>query len=44
MEENISKFAGATGGEFLPKEEMVKIIKAVGRIPKQRSTLYEILD
>lgn len=44
IEENISKFAGASGGEFLPKEEIINVIKALGRIPKQRNTLYEILE
>ncbi len=44
MEENISKAAGATSGEFLPKEEMTRIIESAGRIPKQRDTLYNILD
>lgn len=44
MEENISRLAGAKSGEFLQKEEMIKIIEAVGRIPKQRDTLYNILD
>ena len=43
IEENISKFAGASG-EFLPKEEIIKMIRAMGRIPKQRDTLYKILD
>jgi len=44
MEENISKAAGATSGEFLPKEEMIRIIEAAGRIPKQRDTLYNLLS
>ncbi len=44
MEENISKAAGATSGEFLPKEEMIRLIEAAGRIPKQRDTLYNILS
>ncbi|RLI83153.1 MAG: 7,8-didemethyl-8-hydroxy-5-deazariboflavin synthase subunit CofH, partial [Archaeoglobales archaeon] len=44
MEENISKSAGATSGEFLPKDEIVRIIEAVKRVPKQRDTLYRILD
>ncbi len=43
MEENISKSAGATSGEFLPKEEMIRIIEATGRIPRQRDTLYNII-
>ncbi|HIP58513.1 MAG TPA: 7,8-didemethyl-8-hydroxy-5-deazariboflavin synthase subunit CofH [Archaeoglobus profundus] len=44
MEENISKAAGATSGEFLPVEEMIRIIESAGRIPKQRDTLYNIID
>ncbi len=44
IEENISKAAGSTSGEFLPKEEMIRIIEAVGRIPKQRDTLYKIIE
>ncbi len=44
MEENISKAAGATSGEFMPKEEMIRIIESAGRIPKQRDTLYNILS
>ena len=44
IEENISKSAGAVSGEFLPKEEMVRLIEGVGRIAKQRDTLYRILD
>ena len=44
MEENISKAAGATSGEFIPREEMIRIIEAAGRVPKQRDTLYNIID
>jgi FO synthase subunit 2 len=44
MEENISKSAGAVSGEFLPVEEIVKLIEGVGRIPKRRDTLYRVLD
>jgi len=44
MEENISKAAGATSGEFLPKEEMIRIIESAGRTPKQRDTLYNIIN
>ena len=43
MEENISKAAGATSGEFLPVDEMIRIIESAGRIPKQRDTLYNII-
>ncbi len=43
MEENISKSAGATSGEFLTVEEIVDLIEGVGRIPRQRDTLYNII-
>jgi len=43
MEENISKAAGATSGEFLPVEEMRRLIIAANRIPAQRDTLYNII-
>ena len=43
MEENISRLAGATSGEFLPKEEMEKLIVNAGRIPAERDTLYRII-
>ena len=43
MEENISKAAGATSGEFLPVEEMRQLIIAANRIPAQRDTLYNII-
>ncbi len=44
MEENISKAAGATSGEFIPVEELKAIIEVAGRIPRQRDTLYNIID
>ncbi len=43
MEENISKSAGAEFGEYLSPEEMIEIIKATGKRPAQRDTLYKIL-
>ena len=43
MEENISRLAGATSGEFLPREEIEKLIVNAGRIPAERDTLYRIL-
>jgi len=43
MEENISRAAGGTSGEYLPKEEIERLIKSVGRIPRQRDTLYNLL-
>ncbi len=44
IEENISRLAGSESGEFLPKEEIIELIEGVGRIPKQRDTLYRIVD
>ncbi|MCS7118667.1 MAG: 5-amino-6-(D-ribitylamino)uracil--L-tyrosine 4-hydroxyphenyl transferase CofH [Archaeoglobaceae archaeon] len=44
IEENISKSAGATSGEFLSPKELRELIKRAKRIPKQRDTLYRILD
>jgi len=43
IEENISKSAGAEYGEFLPPEEIIKIIKTAGKHPAQRETLYNII-
>ena len=43
MEENISKSAGAEYGEYLSPQEIISIIKAAGKRPAQRDTLYKIL-
>ncbi|GAH25385.1 unnamed protein product, partial [marine sediment metagenome] len=43
MEENISKSAGADFGEYLAPVEIIEIIKAAGKRPAQRDTLYKIL-
>jgi FO synthase len=43
MEESISRESGASHGENLPPEEMRRLIREMGRIPVQRSTVYEIL-
>jgi len=43
MEENISRSAGAEFGQYLAPEEIIKIIKAAGKKPAQRDTLYKIL-
>ncbi len=43
MEENISRSAGATTGQSLSVEEIVKIIRDLGRIPAQRTTTYQII-
>jgi len=41
MEDKISIAAGAAHGEHLPREGMSEIITNMGRIPKQRNTLYQ---
>ena len=43
MEENISRLAGATAGEYLPPEEFHQRIREVGRIPAERNTTYKLL-
>jgi FO synthase len=43
MEESISRESGSQHGENLPAEEMRRLIRAVGRTPVQRGTLYERL-
>ncbi len=43
MEENISRLAGATAGEYLPPEEFHERIRELGRIPAERNTTYRLL-
>lgn len=40
MEENISKSAGASNGEYMAPDELESLISGIGRIPQQRDTLY----
>jgi len=40
MEENISRLAGATSGQYLSPREFCERIREVGRIPAQRDTAY----
>src|SRR6202790_4429167 len=42
MEENISKAAGATFGEYVPPEEFRARIRSIGRVPAERTTTYKI--
>lgn len=44
MEENISKSAGAKSGEYLSKQALQTVIRAAGRTPRERTTLYKLLD
>jgi FO synthase len=40
MNESISRAAGASHGQELPPEGMEEAIRAAGRVPRQRTTLY----
>ncbi|AEF96831.1 5-amino-6-(D-ribitylamino)uracil--L-tyrosine 4-hydroxyphenyl transferase CofH [Methanotorris igneus] len=44
MEENISRAAGAEYGVSMSVEEIRNMIERIGRIPKERTTLYKILE
>lgn len=44
IEESISKSAGAEYGVYIPKYEIENMVRRIGRIPKERNTLYEILE
>src|SRR5437764_9017366 len=40
MEENISREAGATAGQYTSPEDFQSLIRQIGRIPAERNTLY----
>jgi 7,8-didemethyl-8-hydroxy-5-deazariboflavin synthase CofH subunit len=42
MEENISKAAGATFGEYVSPEQFRAMIRTIGRVAAERSTTYKI--
>jgi 7,8-didemethyl-8-hydroxy-5-deazariboflavin synthase CofH subunit len=44
MEESISREAGADAGEYTSVEEIERLIRSMGRIPRQRTTLYGSVD
>jgi FO synthase len=44
MEENISRMAGSQHGVRLEPSQLIEAARAGGRVPAQRSTLYEILE
>jgi FO synthase len=41
MNESISRAAGSEWGQELPPERMEALIRSAGRVPRQRTTLYE---
>jgi FO synthase len=44
MNESISRAAGAKHGQEVTPAEMAALIRAAGRIPVQRNTLYDVLE
>jgi FO synthase len=40
MNESISRAAGASHGQEMPPESMEEAIRTIGRVPRQRTTLY----
>ncbi len=44
MDENISRAAGAAHGQLATPEKLEDAIRAAGRIPARRNTVYEILE
>jgi FO synthase len=44
MEENISRMAGSQHGVRLEPEDLIGAARAAGRVPAQRTTLYEIVE
>ncbi len=44
MEESISREAGADSGEYTSAEELETMIRSMGRVPRQRNTVYDLID
>jgi FO synthase len=44
MEENISRMAGSQHGVRLEPEQLIEAARAAGRVPAQRTTLYELVE
>jgi FO synthase len=44
MEENISRMAGSRHGVRLEPEQLISAARRAGRLPAQRTTLYEIVE
>jgi 2-iminoacetate synthase ThiH len=42
MEENISKAAGATFGEYVSPRDFRRMIRSIGRVPAERTTTYKV--
>lgn len=44
MEEQITKSAGGDAGEYLPVADIRALVRAVGRVPVERTTTYETVS
>jgi FO synthase len=44
MEESISRMAGSQHGVRLEPEQLIEAARAAGRVPAQRTTLYEVVE
>jgi len=44
MEENISRMAGSQHGVRLEPQQLIEAARAGGRVPAQRTTLYEVVE
>ena len=44
MDETISRAAGASHGTFVDTADLVELTRALGRVPAQRNTVYDILE
>ncbi len=44
MEENISRMAGSQHGVRLDPEQLIGAARAAGRVPAQRTTLYDLIE
>ena len=44
VEEKIVHVAGATSPQLLPEREIVRLVKAAGKTPVRRDTLYEVVQ
>ena len=42
INENISRLAGATAGQYMPVDEFQALIRQIGRVPAERTTTYGI--
>jgi FO synthase subunit 2 len=40
MEDRITTAAGSKHGDYMPAEQIAQVIRAIGRVPRERDTLY----